>query len=152
MMTERTFFGTLRLLPFSEGVSSMHRLRAYMAGRNGIDQMNIILLVMVLALNFAGRFTDLLIFRLLASIALVYTVYRILSRNLAQRRAENYRLMHFPVYLRQLQRSRRERRKQSGEYRFFTCPDCRNKLRVPRGKGKLQITCPRCGQRFSGKT
>jgi ribosomal protein S27E len=123
-----------------------------MAGRNGIDQMNIILLVMVLALNFAGRFTDLLIFRLLASIALVYTVYRILSRNLAQRRAENYRLMHFPVYLRQLQRSRRERRKQSGEYRFFTCPDCRNKLRVPRGKGKLQITCPRCGQRFSGKT
>jgi ribosomal protein S27E len=123
-----------------------------MAGRNGIDQLNIVLLVMALALNFAGRFTGLLIFRLLASITLVYSVFRITSRNLAQRRAENYRFIRFPDYLRQLQRSRQDRRQQLREYRFFTCPDCKNKLRVPRGKGKVQITCPRCGQRFSGRT
>lgn len=130
----------------------MNRLRAYMAGRNGIDQLNIAVLVMALALNFAGRFTELLIFRLIASIGLVYAVFRLVSRNLSQRRAENYRFIHFPVFLRQLHRSRQDRKQQSLEYRFFTCPDCKNKLRVPRGKGKLQITCPRCGQRFSGKT
>jgi ribosomal protein S27E len=130
----------------------MNRFRAFMAGRNGIDQLNIVLLVMALALNFAGRFTGLLIFRLLASITLVYSVFRITSRNLAQRRAENYRFIRFPDYLRQLQRSRQDRRQQLREYRFFTCPDCKNKLRVPRGKGKVQITCPRCGQRFSGRT
>ncbi len=130
----------------------MNRFRALLAGRNGIDQLNIALLVLALALNFAGRFTGLLIFRLLASITLVYTVFRAASRNLAQRRAENYRFIRFPDYWRQLQRDRRDRKLQLREYRFFTCPDCRNKLRVPRGKGKVQITCPRCGQRFSGKT
>lgn len=130
----------------------MNRFRAFMAGRNGLDQLNIVLLAAALALNLAGRFTDLLIFRLLASITLVFAVFRMTSRNLAQRRAENYRFIRFPDYLRQLQSSRRERRLQLREYRFFTCPDCRNKLRVPRGKGRVQITCPRCGQRFSGKT
>ena len=46
----------------------------------------------------------------------------------------------------------RMRCQQSGEYKFFTCPGCRNHLRVPRGKGKIQITCPKCGQRFGGKS
>jgi predicted RNA-binding Zn-ribbon protein involved in translation (DUF1610 family) len=37
-------------------------------------------------------------------------------------------------------------------YKFFKCPACRQKIRVPKGKGRIEITCPRCGNRFIKKT
>ena len=46
----------------------------------------------------------------------------------------------------------RQRRRLRRDYKFFRCPSCRNRLRLPRGKGRIQITCPRCGHRFGGKT
>ena len=130
----------------------MNWLRAYMAGRNGIDQLNIAILLAAVALNFVARFIGWLVLSLLATLLLVLAAFRILSRNLAKRRAENYRFVTLWTDAKERFSAWRLRRHQSKEYRFFTCPGCRNRLRVPRGKGRLQITCPRCGQRFDGKT
>lgn len=130
----------------------MNRLRAYMAGRNGIDQLNIAIFLAAIALNFVARFTGWLALSLLATILLVLAAFRILSRNLAKRRAENYRFVTLWTDSREHFSAWQLRRRQAKEYRFFTCPSCKNRLRVPRGKGRLQITCPRCGQRFDGKT
>ena len=47
---------------------------------------------------------------------------------------------------------RREKWVQRKDYKFFTCPSCKTTLRVPRGKGKIEIVCRRCGSRFSGKS
>jgi uncharacterized paraquat-inducible protein A len=123
-----------------------------MAGRNGIDQLNIAIILAAIVLNFVARFTSLMVLSLLATILLVLAAFRILSRNLAKRRAENYRFVTLWTDARERYAAWRLRRRQAKEYRFFVCPGCKNRLRVPRGKGRLQITCPRCGQRFDGKT
>jgi len=89
----------------------------------------------------------------LFSLAIIaYAVWRIFSKNLAKRRAENYRISRILDDIRESFAQKRFRRHQSKQYRFFTCPDCKSKLRVPRGKGKISITCPRCGLKFSKKT
>lgn len=126
-----------------------------MAGRNGFDRLGVISLIAAIVIKniawfFRGRVYG--VANLLALALFGYTAFRVLSRNVAKRREENYRLTHLFSDLRMRQEDHRARRMQSKQYKFFVCPSCRNNLRVPRGKGKIQITCPRCGQRFSGRT
>jgi len=128
----------------------LNKLREMMTGRNGIDKLSIALIVAALVINTFAQFFPLLFLFSLAIIA--YAVWRIFSKNLAKRRAENYRISRILDDIRESFAQKRFRRQQSKQYRFFTCPDCKSKLRVPRGKGKISITCPRCGLKFSKKT
>lgn len=132
-----------------------NRLYAFMAGRNGLDRLGIVSLVAAIVLkNVAWFFRNWVYgaFNLVSLALFGYTAFRVLSRNVAKRRSENYALIHAMDRLRIWSDHSRTRLSQRKQYKFFTCPGCKNKLRVPRGKGKLQITCPRCGQRFGGKT
>lgn len=132
-----------------------NRLYAFMAGRNGLDRLGIISLIAAIVLKNLAWFFRSWLYGALNLVALAlfgYTAFRVLSRNVAKRRSENYALIHAMDRLRIWYDHSKTRRSQREQYKFFTCPGCKNKLRVPRGKGKLQITCPRCGQRFSGKT
>lgn len=130
----------------------MNWLRAFMAGRNGIDQLGIALVILALVLNSIGQVTRLMFLSVLALAVLVFTIFRILSKNLSKRREENRRFLGFWDNIKTKRAGWKEMRSQSKYYKFFTCPGCKSKLRVPRGKGKIQITCPRCGLRFSGKS
>ena len=132
-----------------------NRLYAFMAGRNGFDRLGIISLIAAIVIkNIAWFFRGWLYgaANLLALTLFGYTAFRVLSRNVAKRREENYWLTRTLDNLRARHADHKARREQSRQYKFFTCPSCKNRLRVPRGKGKIQITCPRCGQRFGGKT
>ena len=83
---------------------------------------------------------------------LLLCLVRVFSHNHEQREKENQkflRLMH-PVF-EYLDRKNQER-EQAQIYRFFKCPACTQKIRVPRGKGKIEITCPKCGNKFIKKT
>ena len=88
-----------------------------------------------------------------AALALLIWCYvRIFSRKVAARSEENrkylsYRNRFFGSF-RLLKSCFRQRK----EYAFFRCPSCREVVRVPRGKGKIRITCPRCGYAFEKKT
>ncbi len=130
----------------------MNKIRDFMAGRNALDALGVVCLGAALLLQFTARITDWSVLSLPAIALLGLTAFRMLSKNLARRQAENYAFLNIVPRIRSAFDGWRVRRQQSKEYRFFTCPGCKNHLRVPRGKGKLQITCPRCGQRFSGKT
>ena len=130
----------------------MNRLRAFLAGRNGIDHLGVTLVILALGLQAVAVITGTEWFGLLGTILLVGACFRMLSRDMVKRRQENDRFTHAWSHAKAGLADWRSRRWESKQYRFFTCPSCKNKLRVPRGKGKLQITCPRCGQRFSGKT
>jgi len=130
----------------------MDRLRLWMTGRNGTDALCIATVGLAAGLEFVSLLTDWEIFSLLGSIALVWALYRFLSRDLYRRRAENLRFTRLGTELRERFEDWRVRASQSREYRFFVCPGCKNRLRVPRGKGKVQVTCPRCGERFNGHT
>ena len=127
-------------------------LRRFMAGRYGPDNLGVAIIVVSLALYLLYGITgfDPLVY--VSYALLILAVFRMLSRNMARRRAENDRFIRYwwPVKTR-IKRLFSGFRK-SRTHKFFRCPSCNNTLRVPKGKGKLQITCPKCGERFIKKT
>ena len=129
-----------------------NRLQQFMADRYGVDALGYALLFVSIVLYLLTRFFDLPFLSLIGCILLVWTMYRVLSKDIQRRHQENQRFLGFFRRGGKSAAVRQERLRQSREYKFFLCPGCKNRLRVPRGKGKIQITCPRCGHRFCGKT
>lgn len=122
-----------------------------MAGRNGVDQLGRAvtvgtLVLLLLSMFTTGRLRELMFILVLAGI--VYMYFRMFSRNVAKRRAENARYLQRTQSVRTWFRSLGERWKQRRDYKFFRCPSCGTLLRVPKGKGKIKIVCRKCGNSF----
>ena len=127
-------------------------LRRLMAGRYGPDHLNIAMIILSLVLNLLHgilRFTPLVY---ISYIILVVVIFRMLSRNIERRRAENDKFIRYWWPIRTKLSRSRANFKHRKTHRFIKCQGCGNTLRVPKGKGKLQITCPKCGERFIKKT
>lgn len=118
-------------------------LDRFMQGRYGMDRLNSVLLwvsvgVAVVAMILSGLVG--LVFTLLAYSLMGLAIFRALSHNTYKRYRENRRFL-------QLWDQMKDR-----EHRYYTCPKCRQSVRVPKGKGKIAITCPKCRERFIKKT
>ena len=127
------------------------KLRRFMVGRYGGDQFGQFLAWAALILFVFGMLFW-RIFYWLGLAALLYSYWRMLSRDIARRRAENsWYLQQRAAVLRKFgqMRSRFALRK---TYRYFRCPKCRQELRIPRGRGQVSITCPKCGTDFVRKS
>lgn len=127
----------------------------FMYGRNGVDLYSrfltyVALVLIVLELLLRGAVGNVLWY--LALIVLIYAYFRIFSKNIEKRRAENAKYFALRTKVTAGFRDWRDRRKQSRDYVFFRCPSCRAMLRVPRGKGKIRVTCRKCGTAFERKT
>ncbi len=126
----------------------------FFQGRNGFDPIAkltwVLTFVSLLLSMFGGIFG--LVMQALSLVLMIYTCWRICSRNVYKRAAECRRYMDMTYGIRMWFKNLRLRFSQRKEYKFFTCPTCHTLLRVPRGQGKIQITCRKCGNRFSGKT
>ena len=129
----------------------LEKLRSIMEGRNGVDRLATVFFAGGFIVNMFARFLGPApIF--IAACFFIMALRRVFSKNVAKRREENYRFIRIWGDLHEEFQGWRSRRRQSREYKFFTCPGCKCRLRVKKGKGKIQITCPRCGLRFGGKT
>lgn len=127
-----------------------------MAGRNGTDQLcrflsvaTIVFLLLSLLIRGTGLSSLLWVLGLLC---FFWGVFRSFSRNLTRRRAENEAYLRLTGKARDRFGGAMSRFRQRKEYRFYRCPSCGTWLRVPRDKGRLQITCRQCGERFTRKT
>ena len=123
-----------------------------MAGRSGADQFSRFLSYVALALIAANLFVRSNVLWVLALLVLVYTYYRMFSKNVARRREENGKYLQLQYKLTVGVKNCADRWKQRKEFVFFRCPDCRAMLRVPRGKGRIRVTCRKCGNAFEKKT
>lgn len=126
-------------------------LARFMAGRYGGDQLNLFLIVLYLVLYVVFLFTRLLVFELLGTVVLVFTLFRTLSRNLERRRAENNRFLQIvrPIWRKWAAFRARAHDK---EHRYFKCPNCGQLMRVPKGKGRITVHCRACGAAFEEKS
>ena len=134
----------------------MNFFRKLMNGRYGGDQLSIALLVLsivlmallrllALALNFAG-------IELLAYLPMIFAVFRIFSRNIYKRQQENQKFLKFWQPIQSSLKFSKTKWRDRKTHKYFTCPNCKAKLRVPRQGGKkIQVTCAKCKTRFSGK-
>ena len=127
-------------------------LRNFMVGRYGPDHLNVAMIIVSLVLSLLNGIFKLLPITIVSYIILALAIFRMLSRNIARRRAENDKFIRYwwPVKTRAKRAAANIRHGKT--HRFLKCPSCGNTLRVPKGKGKLQITCPKCGERFVKKT
>jgi len=119
-------------------------LRHFMMGRYGTDRLNMVILCIGLAASLLSVFFQTaplnLILFLLSYGMMFWAIFRSLSRNTYKRYQENRKFLQ--IFGRMKDR----------QHRYFDCPKCRQMVRVPRGKGKIAITCPRCREKFVRKT
>ena len=131
-------------------------LAKFMSGRYGSDQLgralNVATLVLLVLSILLGRRGFGRIFWLLALAGLIWNTFRIFSRNISKRQQENAKYLRLAGRWGGEFRGAKTRWQQRKEYKFFRCPSCKTWLRVPRGKGKLNITCRQCGERFTRNT
>ena len=120
------------------------QVRRFMAGRYGTDKLSMTMLVVSLVLSIIGSFIKLTVLNLVLTaisyILMFWAIFRSFSRNTYKRYQENRKFMQFFDRLK------------DREHRYFDCPNCHQPVRVPRGKGKIAITCPRCRERFVRRT
>ena len=119
-------------------------LRSFMAGRYGNDRLNMAILGAGLVASILSAAVSAppanLIFWALSYALMIWAIFRALSRNTYKRYQENRKFLQIFDRLRDRQN------------RYFDCPKCRQMVRVPRGNGKIAITCPRCKEKFIKKT
>ncbi len=127
-------------------------LQRFMAGRNGPDNISITLFLATVVLYLLNGFLQFGVLSILSLILFGYCMFRMMSKNIVKRRAEDAKFMNIFSPVKEFFKQKIIQIKSSKTHKFFKCPSCKNVLRVPRGKGKIHITCPKCGQRFDGKT
>ena len=127
-------------------------LRKFMIGRYGPDHLNVAMVIVSLVLYLLYGITHLEPLVYVSYVILALALFRMFSRNTTHRRAENDKFIRYWWPIRTRATRLIANLKHRKTHRFFKCPSCSNMLRVPKGKGKLQITCPKCCERFIKKT
>ena len=123
----------------------------FMQGRNGIDNLGYHALWGGLIVILADTFIGTGVLGLLGNAMYIYALFRVLSRNVEKRQAENQRYVQFTNNWRKEVKQFFLRLKGTKEYKYFRCPGCKNRLRLRRGVGERHITCPVCKYQFDQK-
>lgn len=128
----------------------------FMQGRYGVDQfskftMGVALVCIILAMftrrSYLGSLLD-----MVGLFAIVYTYFRIFSRNIQKRYGENQKYLSMTSKLRNRFQKEKNMMEQRKTHHIYTCPGCGQKIRIPKGKGKIEIKCPKCGTKFVKKS
>lgn len=129
------------------------RVANFMQGRYGTDDFSKFLLVATMVLFVLSMFIRRSILYYLALVILIYSYFRMLSRNISKRAGENQRYLDLKDRVTGIFSKNKSYRQQAQDgFRFFKCPNCRQKVRVPKGKGKIRIHCPKCNTDFIKKS
>ncbi|MCI6268854.1 MAG: hypothetical protein MR637_09570 [Clostridiales bacterium] len=124
---------------------------SFMAGRYGADQLGMTMLWTALILSIVGSFSRVGLLTLMADALLLLMFWRMLSKDRLKRQHENQTYLQKTYGARKAVTEWINRVKNGKKYRYFTCPQCKKRLRVPRGVGNITITCKGCGNKFDKK-
>lgn len=130
------------------------KFNKFMQGRYGVDDLSrfimgaaLVLIILAMFANIfsrtAGSTLD-----ILGVAAIVYAYMRIFSRNIQQRYAENQKFLQMTSKFRFRFNNEKDLMKQRKTHHIYSCPGCGQKIRIPKGKGKIEIECPKCHIKF----
>lgn len=124
-------------------------IQKFMIGRNGRDELQIVSLwlavIFMLLSPPVTRIIKIPLMDILSTVALLYSIFRFCSKEVYKRREENQKFIQELEFFK-LRLSVRK------THKIYRCKGCGRKIRVPRGKGKIEITCPLCGRKFIRRT
>jgi predicted membrane protein len=123
-----------------------------MIGRYGTDQLSIALLVIAILFTVVTPFVHVPWLSAISTILIIICYLRMFSKNYAKRQDENRKFLSFYQPIRIKVQNQVNRLKGSRTHKYYKCPQCHKTVRVPRGKGKIAITCPICREEFIRKS
>ncbi len=134
-----------------------YRLQQLFYGRYGSDQLNVAIIILAVCLSIINLFFHSGILYLLSVALLVVALLRTFSQNLSKRRRENEKFLKIARKFGYGKKSGYYQNEyytsaDTVQYKYFKCKNCKAQLRVPKGKGKITITCPKCRASFKGKS
>lgn len=127
-------------------------LRRFMSGRYGVDQLTVAMLIVGMALSLSYSLLHWFVISIIYWVVVILCFCRILSRKIAKRQQENQMFMVFWAPLGQKLAGIPANLAQRKAYCLFKCPHCGQKLRLPRGRGMVEVTCHKCSTKFQKKT
>lgn len=128
------------------------KMARFMYGRNGMDELGRDIYIVSIVIAVVELFARTGVLSVIALAGFIYSVFRTYSKKIFARQMENEKYLSFRRKLegkRHLQKRKWDDRK---TFRYYTCKSCGQTVRVPKGKGKIEIRCPKCGATFVKKT
>ena len=123
----------------------------FMFGRNGSDSLGRLCMWGGLLLLIVASATGIGLLTYISFAMYFYSLFRIFSRNVEKRRQENQKYLNLTSGLRRNIKQRVNRLRNSKQYKYFRCPECRSYLKLPRGVGEVTVTCGKCKKQFRKK-
>lgn len=131
-------------------------LAKFMYGRYGTDRLNMFLLIVLIVCAGLNLFVRNGYFSIVMSswetLLIVLIYYRMFSRNIQKRYAENQKYLSLENKVKRFFGRTNYIQEQRKDFHIYTCPQCRQKIRIPKGKGKISVRCPKCGAEFVKKS
>jgi hypothetical protein len=130
----------------------MNQLRRFMYGRYGFDNYTRALIAVALILSLAAAVTRNGLLILISYVPILYAIFRTLSKNIAKRSQENLMYCNMTKGVKNRLKNIRLSLIGTKTHKYYRCPRCRQMIRVPRDKGKISISCPKCRTEFVKRT
>ena len=125
-----------------------YKISQFMAGRYGMDQFSQFLGWLAFVLIVIGMFSKKALFTYLTLAVIIYMYFRVLSKDHAKRFAENQKYLQLSAKARGYFTRTKYRISDLKTHHIYKCPTCKQKIRIPRGKGRIEISCPKCRTKF----
>lgn len=125
------------------------KLQRFMMGRYGVDAFNKFLFATSLILWILDMFVSTRILYSWAILLVIYAYFRMFSRNIQKRYQENVKYLQMKSKVLSKFKFKKSDIAQRKTHHIYKCPTCRQKIRIPRGKGRICITCPKCKTEFT---
>lgn len=123
-----------------------------MQGRYGMDYLGRFTIILGLAAIILSMFIDSAILSILAWACIIFAYFRMFSRNIYKRSSENQAFLTKTYKIRCFFARQKNMMAQRKTHHIYKCPTCKQKIRVPRGKGRIEIRCPKCNTTFIKKS
>ena len=133
------------------------KLNKFMYGRYGNDELNQFIFKLVIGSLIISLLTKSIsyisdIFYYISICLAIMVYFRIFSKNFNKRYAERQSFLDYSNKVKTYLNNKNKKKKEKQVYAFFKCPSCKQKVRVPKGRGKISIHCPKCGVDFIKKS
>lgn len=127
------------------------KIMQFMQGRYGVDQLNRFLMIFSVVLMLFSMFGVRFCY-LPALVMMIYAYYRMFSKQIYKRSAENQKYLQYEWKVKEWLGKKKSRLQQRKTHHIYKCPNCKQKIRVPRGRGRIAITCRKCQHEFVKKS
>lgn len=130
----------------------LEKIRRFMTGRYGLDEAGRFIFIVSAILMIVSTFTKNSVLYLISVILLILYGYRIISKNYQRRYKENAIYLQYKNKILASINKIKYNIGQRKVYHIYKCPSCKQKIRIPKGKGKVTITCPKCKTEFNQRS